>query len=589
MPAGEGIRCWGFRSRNGDGVVCTRVESDNPVSDGNGWWHATPIEVNHPRKRRIVATYAYEDEDGAPLFEVVRFDPKDFRQRHKDGKNWVWNIVGIRRVLFHLPQLIAAVARRDLIYIGEGEKDVLAIEEAGGIATCNPMGADQWEDAYSLFLKGARVVVVVDKDEDGARHAHKVYESLLPYAESVELVEAATGKDASDHLAAGHTLDDFVEVPDDDPRLTDGHDPKFAKDVNTELYKLHVRNEARRRFNSEIAGDTFRFSAPGWTLKDELERPDTEPIYRVEALHTTGGNVLLVATYKAGKTILVLNLAKALVDGITFLGKYEVTPLDGKVAIWNYELTRAMWNRWARDLNIQNQERIVVEHLRGRGITPIWDPDFQERTVEWMLANEVQFWILDPTAVAWRGLMQGEGDNIGAATFLAAVDEVKQRASITEAVLTHHTGRVEQKEDEERARGATRLEDWMDAGWYLTKEREQRYLRAQGRDVEQEPLALNYNDETREVTVSGLTKQEAREDAGRHAVVEAMVQLAKRGNERPTTSDLRAAMKMNENKKVAAIASAAEALWIKRTSEGQRKYCELTEIGRRYYERSQRK
>ena len=32
-------------------------------------------------KRRIVATYDYRDEAGELLFQVVRFEPKDFRQR----------------------------------------------------------------------------------------------------------------------------------------------------------------------------------------------------------------------------------------------------------------------------------------------------------------------------------------------------------------------------------------------------------------------------------------------------------------------------------------------------------------------------
>src|ERR1039458_2446353 len=34
---------------------------------------------------RIASTYPYVDESGSPLFEVVRFEPKDFRQRTPDG------------------------------------------------------------------------------------------------------------------------------------------------------------------------------------------------------------------------------------------------------------------------------------------------------------------------------------------------------------------------------------------------------------------------------------------------------------------------------------------------------------------------
>ena len=51
-------------------------------------------------KAKIVATYDYTNADGNLLFQVVRFDPKDFRQRRPDGNGgWVWNLKGIEPVL----------------------------------------------------------------------------------------------------------------------------------------------------------------------------------------------------------------------------------------------------------------------------------------------------------------------------------------------------------------------------------------------------------------------------------------------------------------------------------------------------------
>src|SRR5262245_54489201 len=41
--------------------------------------------------RRIVAEYDYTDEHGDLLYQVVRFDPKDFRQRYPNGNGgWIW-------------------------------------------------------------------------------------------------------------------------------------------------------------------------------------------------------------------------------------------------------------------------------------------------------------------------------------------------------------------------------------------------------------------------------------------------------------------------------------------------------------------
>jgi hypothetical protein len=38
------------------------------------------------REERIVATYPYSDESGDLLCEVVRYEPKNFRQRRPDGR-----------------------------------------------------------------------------------------------------------------------------------------------------------------------------------------------------------------------------------------------------------------------------------------------------------------------------------------------------------------------------------------------------------------------------------------------------------------------------------------------------------------------
>ena len=82
--------------------------------------------------RKIVATYDYVDEHAALLFQVARFDPKDFRQRRPDGNGgWIWSLGEARRVLYRLPELLEAVATEKTIFIAEGEKAVDALVELG--------------------------------------------------------------------------------------------------------------------------------------------------------------------------------------------------------------------------------------------------------------------------------------------------------------------------------------------------------------------------------------------------------------------------------------------------------------------------
>jgi putative DNA primase/helicase len=102
------------------------------------------IEAEPPKKNeksRIVATYDYCDERGGLLFQVCRFDPKDFRQRRPDSRNgWEWKVKGTRQVPYLLPALVGAPADT-LILIPEGEKDVDNLVKLGLVSTCNPGGA----------------------------------------------------------------------------------------------------------------------------------------------------------------------------------------------------------------------------------------------------------------------------------------------------------------------------------------------------------------------------------------------------------------------------------------------------------------
>ena len=49
-------------------------------------------------KARIVASYDSCDESGELLYQVVRFEPKGFRQRRPVGQGWEWKLDGVRRV-----------------------------------------------------------------------------------------------------------------------------------------------------------------------------------------------------------------------------------------------------------------------------------------------------------------------------------------------------------------------------------------------------------------------------------------------------------------------------------------------------------
>ncbi|EAQ78790.1 DUF3987 domain-containing protein [Blastopirellula marina] len=168
------------------------------------------------QKSVIVATYDYQDEVGTMLFQVVRYQPKSFRQRQPDGKGgWKWSVKDVRSVPFHLPRLLTS--QGDVVFFVEGEKDVIALEGIGCIATCNAGGASKWTAEHSVYLTHRDVVVLPDNDVPGGKHAETVAMSLQGIARTVKVVTLpGLGEkgDVSDWIAAGGTKEQLVNLAD---------------------------------------------------------------------------------------------------------------------------------------------------------------------------------------------------------------------------------------------------------------------------------------------------------------------------------------------------------------------------------------
>ncbi len=156
------------------------------------------------------AIYSYVDEAHTLLFQTVRFPGKKIKQRHRgEDEQWEWNLKGVRRVLYRLPEVMQAVAQGQPVYITEGEKDADRLVAEGVCATCNPLGAGRWKEEYADFFFGARVIIVADRDEPGRAHANRIKESIQGKAGAIWVVQAKVGKDASDHLDAGLKLEEL--------------------------------------------------------------------------------------------------------------------------------------------------------------------------------------------------------------------------------------------------------------------------------------------------------------------------------------------------------------------------------------------
>ena len=223
-----------FFKKNGDGLaaVCWARGCDLPAaikavadylwldSSPNGKPKAGPVHRNP-------ATYDYRNEAGELLLQVVRYEPKIFKQRRpKPDGGWVWSVKGVPVVPYLLPRLLAEPQRP--VFVVEGEKDADSLAGIGVLATCNAGGAGKWTVEHAEFLRGRNVVIVPDNDDAGRNHAAQVVQSLHGIAASVRVVELPDlppKGDVSDWINAGGTKEDLKQLANASPVVTPAGEP----------------------------------------------------------------------------------------------------------------------------------------------------------------------------------------------------------------------------------------------------------------------------------------------------------------------------------------------------------------------------
>lgn len=156
--------------------------------------------------RVVEASYVYENEQGQPLYRVLRYRPKAFSQEHWDGRGWRTGAPHhMRKVPFRLPQVL----KNTYVVVTEGEKDALAMAERGFCGTCNSGGAGKWAGQFKRwnwvpYLVGKIVLIVPDNDPVGRRHAFDVARTLDGLARAIGVITPPPpAKDATDAFELG--------------------------------------------------------------------------------------------------------------------------------------------------------------------------------------------------------------------------------------------------------------------------------------------------------------------------------------------------------------------------------------------------
>jgi AAA domain len=234
----------------------------------------------------VKAVFDYTDENGALLFQVLRFEPigqaKQFRQRTGPDQQ-KWSIKGVRIVPFRLPELIEDIARDHVVFVVEGEKDVNTLRAHGVPATCAPMGAGKWWPQFNEIFRGADVVICGDNDQPGRDHVTLVAGNLHGVARRLRVLDLAehwldieASEDVSDWFAIGYTVEGLWQIverlPDWKPDASkgNGHDAgeTFAKAESEQA--TQASNGSEEKTTSALGvwdgDDDERLEPRGWLL-----------------------------------------------------------------------------------------------------------------------------------------------------------------------------------------------------------------------------------------------------------------------------------------------------------------------------------
>lgn len=282
-----------------------------------------------PAKRKIVKTYDYPDASGELIFQVCRWEPKNFTQRRPYGQEpnvWINGLRAQRYMrrgpgedwwryneeryeqfkqtededfpvcdkmpIYRLPEILDAISTGQRIFFVEGEKDANNLWKAGIPATTVAGGSKKWQRHYAGYFKGAHVVLCPDNDVTGRQHFERVGAKLKGVASSVVTLDiesiwqdAPNKADVSDWQAAGNDLDELHD-------LVDQHATEWK-----------VGNPP-----SKFRAITF----------DQLDAVGEEHEYLVYGLVTRKEMSLLYGASGSGKSFIALDIAMSITRGVKY-------------------------------------------------------------------------------------------------------------------------------------------------------------------------------------------------------------------------------------------------------------------------------
>jgi len=386
----------------------------------------------------ISKVYDYVDENGEVTYQVVRYEPKTFRQRRPDGNGgWLWNMQDVQPVPYNLPDIMAKPDKP--IFIVEGEKCADTLKAMGAIATTSHGGAKKWAEELNKYFTGRDVIILPDNDEPGKLHADMVSNSILPVANTVKVINLPglqDKQDVYDWFKGGGTTDKLVSL---------------VKDAEV----IHLPKQVTLISSADLSiPDTFEI----YDINYLRRMPPVD--FVVDNLLTKHGLAVLYGEPGAGKSFLAIDLALCMAYGKAWHGN----PVEqGAVLYIAGEGVGGLGKRvkaWQSHYQMTDEAPFYVLPTAVR----FREPEDIERLLRTIDALGQTFTAVYIDTVA-RALLGGdENSSTDMGLFVDACEVVKRHCNCA-VVAIHHSG----KDAARGMRGSTALLGAVDTSIRVSK------------------------------------------------------------------------------------------------------------------------
>ncbi|WP_170963540.1 hypothetical protein [Cellulosimicrobium cellulans] len=250
-----------------------------------------------------VERYPYVDHQDLLIQEVIREECTAEGERHKQFRQLFVTREGRRvkrkpaefyPVLYRAPQVAQAVRDGVEIWLVEGEKDVKTVEERFGlVATTNTQGGRSFPAELAEELRGADVVVPLDRDPTGWARGVDLHTKLTAVDARVRLILPAVDQpkaDVTDHADAGLGADDFIDISIAEVvtwhalASAQGDMRAKAKAVHLAVAEALAQKELSESGDPASDADQHRRYATRWTLEAQIRHEALVDL--VEKVHT---------------------------------------------------------------------------------------------------------------------------------------------------------------------------------------------------------------------------------------------------------------------------------------------------------------